>query len=138
LQKAPNYRGLIDWNWGWNWRNEKFNGQLRVKLHKSETKDRSENFAPIRGWNLRFKGENCIIFKVWSQSGVYMRYIRNQRTKLRFTKTTSFWLLFIFFFNFLWNDRSKRLICAFNAYNLHQIWHTLHVNDHMTSIYTLV
>jgi hypothetical protein len=39
LQKAPNYRGLIDKNRGWNWRIWKFNGQLGVKLHKSETKD---------------------------------------------------------------------------------------------------
>ena len=37
LQKVP--EGLIDKNRGWNWRNQKFNSQLRVKLHKSETKN---------------------------------------------------------------------------------------------------
>ena len=41
LQQAPNYRGLIDKNQGWNWRNWKFIGQLGVKLHKTETKDHS-------------------------------------------------------------------------------------------------
>jgi hypothetical protein len=42
LQKASNYRGVIDKNQGWNWRNWKFNGQLVVKLHETETKDHSE------------------------------------------------------------------------------------------------
>jgi hypothetical protein len=38
-QKEPNYRGLIDKNLGWNWRNLKFDGQLEAKSHKSKIKD---------------------------------------------------------------------------------------------------
>jgi len=45
LQKASNYKGLIDQNKGWNWRNWKFNGQLGVKLHKTETRDHNANDA---------------------------------------------------------------------------------------------
>jgi hypothetical protein len=39
LQNVPNYKGLIDKIQGWNWRNWKFNGELEVKLQKSETNE---------------------------------------------------------------------------------------------------
>jgi len=81
---------------------------------------------------------NWIIFKVWSQSRLYMRSIRNQMTKIPFTKMTSFWLLFIFFFNFL-SDNSGKLLCrCFTASNLHQIWQNLHVNAHLKFLNNLV
>jgi len=49
LQKASEYRGLIDWNQWWNLRTLKFNSQLRVKLHKSKTKNQNEKGVELQG-----------------------------------------------------------------------------------------
>jgi hypothetical protein len=42
-------KGEIEENW-------MFNGQLRVKLHKSKTKEQNEKGTEIRGWNWSLLG----------------------------------------------------------------------------------
>jgi hypothetical protein len=54
MQKAPKLEGLIDKIRGLNWRNWKFNDQLRVKLHKSKTKDYTVKGAQTWGSNWSF------------------------------------------------------------------------------------
>jgi hypothetical protein len=49
LKNPSNSKDPIDWNRGEIKENWKFNGQLRVKLHKSKTKDQNKKDAEIQG-----------------------------------------------------------------------------------------
>jgi hypothetical protein len=47
MKKTSNYKDLIEWNQGWNCKDLKVNGQLRVKLYKSEANDQIEKKTQI-------------------------------------------------------------------------------------------
>jgi len=52
-------KGEIEKNW-------MFNGQLKVKLHKSKTKEQNEKGTEIRGWN-------------WSSLGAKLNKIKSMK-----------------------------------------------------------
>jgi hypothetical protein len=67
---------------GWNWPNQElnwitwtFDGQLRVEVHKSETKNQDENDAKFQGWWLSSTWWNYIKLKVWRQLRVQLKII---------------------------------------------------------------
>ena len=72
-------------NRGWNWRNWKFNGQLGVKLHKSETKDYTVKGAQIGGSIEKFEKTRTTL-KI-SQNSFKPKqrrfWVKNKRTRRR-------------------------------------------------------
>ena len=64
--------------------NLKFGGQLRVQLHKLESKDQDEHDAKLGADDWVWQGWNCIKLKFWEAIMVQLKAIERIGTRIKY------------------------------------------------------